>query len=229
MAKQPKKEIFISPKGVAIYPYLSKPDTKFKEEGEYRVKLRVPAADAAKLVKQIDAEMENARKQEKLLEAKKKNPKAKIPENTPYKDAVDDEGEETGEIEFTFAASASGVSKKTGKPWERTIALWDAKRKPFKGDIWGGSVLKVAFTVGTYFINAKVGYGVKLYLESAQVLELVQGGNRSADSYGFSEEDGYESTDEASDDSDEASDDSDDSADDADDQGDDNSDDNPDF
>lgn len=192
MAKSPKKEIFISPAGTAVYPYLSKPDTKFKEEGEYRVKLRVPAADAAKLVKQVDAEMVGARKLETLLEAKKKNPKAQVPENTPYKDAVDDEGTETGEIEFTFAAAASGTSKKTGKPWTRTIQLWDAKKKAFKGDVWGGSKLKVAFTVGTYFINAKVGYGVKLYLESAQILELVQGGNRSADSYGFGEEEGFE-------------------------------------
>lgn len=193
---QEKKKMHVSPMGVAIFPYLSKPDTKFKEEGEYRVKLRLSADDAAPLIKLVDAEMAVAKKTDKLLEAKKKNPKATIPENTPYKDSLDDQGEETGDIEFTFGATASGVSKKTGKKWERTLNLFDAKRKPFKGDVWSGSKIKVAFTVGSYFINAKVGYGVKLYLESAQIIELVQGGNRSADSYGFGEEEGFEAADE---------------------------------
>jgi len=37
---------FITPRGIAIYPKLHKPDTKFKPQGEYSVKLRL-AADAA--------------------------------------------------------------------------------------------------------------------------------------------------------------------------------------
>ena len=195
--KKQKKPRYITPVGVAVYPYLDKPDTKFKEEGEFRTKLRMSAEAAAPIIELVDAEMAEAKKIEKLIEATKKLPKGKtIPENTPYKNAVDDQGDETGEIEFNFAATASGVSKKNGKPWTRTIDIFDAKKKKMTGGIWSGSKLKVAYTIGSYFINAKVGYGVKLYLEAVQVIELVQGGNRNAEGYGFGEEEGYESADE---------------------------------
>jgi len=196
--KTPKRPKHITKTGTAVYPYLDKPDTKFKEEGEYRTKLRLSAEDAAPIIALVDAEMAVARKLEKLLAAKKdpKNKGKTIPENTPYKDAVDDNGEETGEIEFDFKATASGVSKKNGKPWTRTVDVFDAKKNKIKGAVWGGSKIKVCFSIGSYFINAKVGYGVKLYLEAVQVIELVQGGQRNADGYGFGEEEGYEAADE---------------------------------
>ena len=37
MAQQPVT--FTTPQGVAQYPWLSKPDTKFSEEGDYKVNL----------------------------------------------------------------------------------------------------------------------------------------------------------------------------------------------
>lgn len=169
------------------------------------------AQAAAPIIEQVDKLMEEIRADDKVVAAKaevekfNKNPKnkkkqAEVPENSPYTDAVDDNGDETGEIEFNFGANASGKNKKTGKTWTRTIKLWDSKKKEFKGAVWSGSKIKVAYTIGTYFINAKVGYGVKLYLESVQIIELVQGGNRSADGYGFGEEEGFEAE-ETSDDS----------------------------
>ena len=196
--KKPQRKRYVSPAGTAVYPYLTKPDTKFKEEGEYRVKLRLSGEDAKPLRVQVEAAMAEARKLEKLIEAKKKNPKTAIPENWPFKEVIDDNGDETGEIEFNFAASASGTSKKDGKPWTRTVDVFDAKKNklPAGTEVWSGSTIKVAYTIGTYFINTKVGYGVKLYLEAAQVIELVQGGNKNADAYGFGEEDGYEAEDE---------------------------------
>lgn len=196
--KKQQRKRYVTPTGTAVFPYLTKPDTKFKEEGEYRVKLRMSAADAAPIIELVDAEMAVIRKDEKLIAAQKKQPKGKgIPENSPYKNVVDDNGDETGEVEFNFAAAASGVSKKDGKPWTRKIDVFDAKKNKIKGEVWGGSQIKVAYTIGSYFINAKVGYGVKLYLEAAQVIELVQGGQRNADAYGFGEEEGYEAEDDA--------------------------------
>ncbi|WP_422023436.1 hypothetical protein [Pyruvatibacter mobilis] len=47
------KEKFVSPKGVAVYPYVSREDTKY--EPPWKTKLKVPVADAQKCVDQIDA------------------------------------------------------------------------------------------------------------------------------------------------------------------------------
>lgn len=201
--RKPKPERYTSPVGVAFHPYLDKPDTKFKDAGEYKTNLRFSAEDAATLKARVDAAMAEARKNPELVATKKKNPKATVPENAPYKDVFDDNGDETGEVEFKFATTASGQSKKNGETWTRTIKFFDAKGQPMKPvSLWSGSRIRVSYTIGTYFINAKVGYGVKLYLEAVKVIEAVQGGGGSASDYGFGdEEEGYTKDDMQSDES----------------------------
>ena len=50
MAQQPIE--FTTPKGIAQYPWLSIPDTKYnKPEGVYKVDLIIPKADAIPLLK----------------------------------------------------------------------------------------------------------------------------------------------------------------------------------
>lgn len=77
-----------------------------------------------------------------------------------------------------------------------------------KPDIWGGTVGKVSFEIGIdkdgepgYFIPGTAMAGVKLSLTAVQVIELVEGGQRSGADYGFeNEEDEDTSSDEAADD-----------------------------
>ena len=38
---------FTTPKGIAQYPWLSKPDTKFSEEGEYKVNVILGKEEAS--------------------------------------------------------------------------------------------------------------------------------------------------------------------------------------
>ena len=66
MAQAPN--VFTTPKGIAQYPWLSKPDTKFNEEGEYKVNLVLTKEDAAPIIEQI-----NAAFSENLKEEVKKN------------------------------------------------------------------------------------------------------------------------------------------------------------
>jgi hypothetical protein len=40
----------VSELGEAIYPHLNKPDVKFNENGEYKVKLKVPEAKAKGMI-----------------------------------------------------------------------------------------------------------------------------------------------------------------------------------
>ena len=43
-----------TPVGIAHYPYISKPDTKFNEKGEYKVALSIPKAEAKPIIETID-------------------------------------------------------------------------------------------------------------------------------------------------------------------------------
>lgn len=195
-----------TPKGVASWPRLHEPDTKFKDEGEYSIKLRLSGSAAAELVAVLEAaadeSYEAAKKQIAEAKAKEKNPKrrAEIKEraDVPYKELYEND-EPTGEYEFNFKMKASGVSKKTGKPWTRKPAVFNAKGKPMsdeeKAKVGGGSVVKVAYEI-TPFYTAALGAGVSLRLEAVQVLELKSFQARDASAFGFGEEEGYDGVDE---------------------------------
>jgi hypothetical protein len=94
------------------------------------------------------------------------------------------------------------VSKKDNKPWNRKIALFDAKGKPILKieSVWGGSEVKVSYEASPYFIPGTGAAGLKLRLNAVQILKLVSGGNRDAGAYGFGEEDGFDGSSVAADD-----------------------------
>lgn len=214
MASEKKKyETFTSPRGVLKFPKLSAVDYGSKEfpkpDGEYSAKLIVNADDPDVIAfierlrpihEQAVADGKAAFKElavdvRKKLE--KKNGKTGLEIKDLYSPVYDKETEEpTGQIEFRFGMKASGVSKSgpnAGKKWNRKPAIYDAKGSlmPKPPQIWGGSVAKISFQAGGYFVKGSGLTGVKLSLEAAQIIELVSGGQKTAEAYGFGEEDGY--------------------------------------
>ncbi len=199
MADKPKKRVrHVSPKGTFKYPKLTTPDTKFKDEGEYSVTLILKRADPAakKLMKMADdgaaESLAYAKKEKSKNDKERKKWQTKY---LPYALVEDDDGNETDEVEFKFTMKASGISKKTNKPWKRQPVLFDASGQRITGDIqvWGGTQGKISFEVVPYAQSAKVtGASVKFALEAAQIIELVSGGTMTAEEAGFEAEEGYE-------------------------------------
>lgn len=186
MAKE-KLPSFVSPAGIAIYPWITKADTKFNPGGDYRCKLRMPSKVAQGLIDKLEPLRQAALAEHK--KAKKKNPKEG---NVPWSTVLDDDGNETDEIEFNFKSKAT-ITTKDGKTLTKKINCFDSKGKPMPEgiDIWGGSKLKVAFQAVPYDVAAS-GVGLSLRMTAVQVIDLVQGsGGNSGSSYGFGEEEGY--------------------------------------
>jgi len=213
MAKRTSAPQFTSFKGTFKYPKLNEPDTKFKAEGEYSVKLigneNDPAVQAlmAKLVPMHEAAVARG----KALIKKGKS----LSVNPLFTQVYDETTEEpTGEVEFVFKMGASGTYKngpKAGQTWTRKPGLFDAKGNAMvkAPSIWGGTVGKVSFEVGVdresgepgYFIPGTGTAGLSLRLLAVQVIDLVSGGQRTAAGYGFGEEDGYSASDDTNEDS----------------------------
>ncbi len=173
MAQQPT--LVTTPTGVALYPWLSKPDTKFSTEGEYKVNLVLSKDDAKPIVDTIN-EVFSENLQSEMKKKKKKELKTA---NPPYQDELDDNGQATGNVIFKFK------SKAMYKP-----ALFDAKGNTMVGsNIWGGSEVRVNASVSPYF-TPTVGAGVALRLRAVQVIALVEG-SEGAGRFGFEETTGY--------------------------------------
>ena len=166
--------VFTTPAGIAQYPWLTTPDTKFSETGDYKVSLVLTKEAALPVIEQIkDVFMEN-------LESEKKKNKGKDVKkaNPPFAEELDDEGKATGNIIIRFKSSY--------KP-----SLFDAKANPMVDvNVWSGSEIKVNGSIAPYHTSL-IGAGVSLRLRAVQVLTLVEGG-QTASGFGFDEQEGYE-------------------------------------
>lgn len=191
--KLPKR---ITPAGVAQYPWLNKPDTKFKAEGEYKVTLILsdedfnapnPKWNGMSIKELLDAEVEEALTV--ALEEAKPADKKKITSALPYEEDVDDAANETGNWKMTFKMKAK-VTMKNGKSFTQQPIIVDAKRKEMTEPVFGGSVIKVSCQLVPYYIASTKKAGVSLRLIAVQVLELAE---RVSDG-GFDEEEGFESS-----------------------------------
>lgn len=187
MAEKKKVERFVSPKGIASYPYLTNPDTKFNPDGEYKVSLIVAGEDASKAIDFLTEKHQAAVAQAKKENAGKRVKAGELPciEN------------DDGTVTFKFKMKAK-VTPKKGDPFEQKPALFDAKGKPLTGEtkVGGGSTIKVSYEVVPYY-TAIAGAGVSLRLKAVQIIELKEySGGGNAESYGFGEEEGFEADDE---------------------------------
>lgn len=189
MAEEKKKKEFIaSPKGVAKFPHLTTPQTKFNPEGEYNVTLLFDPNDAAIIAYQqrIQGEHDAA-----FAAAKKADPKRKLTAMPiPIGDETTKDGAPTGKLAVKFKAKASGVYKKDGKPWTFKPVLKDRYGKPLSSDvvIYGGSIMQVSATVRHTAMPTGLFY-TSLHLEAVLVHELKSGYERSAAEFGFDVED----------------------------------------
>ena len=197
ISKETSRGLTLVLSGEALFPKLTEPETKFNPEGVYTTKLILSDDDATRLYSILE-ELRDVAVEEVFQEIKSKKPKMaddKIRESIkvvdlPLSELTDKEtGEGTGQRAVTVKCKASGVNKKTGKPWKRKVPLFDSKGHPVKQEgleIWSGSRLRVNALAYSFNVPA-LGVGISLTLEAAQILSL-SNGSRNATSFGFAEE-----------------------------------------
>jgi hypothetical protein len=189
-----KATIYTSPKGVALWPALRTPDTRpikgkpVKPAYKTRLKLEGEAFEQFKTL--VDPLVQEA--YDKAVEEAKPQKKKLIKIKYPYVEEYDKDGNETGAWLVNFKSNAEytkdGVTKKMSPP-----AVFDAKRVPIpsKVEVGNGSIVKVSFSTRPYLVDNSNEAGISLDLLAVQVFDLKVFGQRTAESYGFEEEEGF--------------------------------------
>ena len=169
------KTTITTPTGVALYPWLNKPDTEYNKDGEYKVNLVLSKEDAQPLIDTINEVF----KENLNDEMKKQDKKDLKTANPPYSEQLDGDGKPTGNFIFKFK------SKAAYKP-----AIFDASGETvIDPQIWGGSEIRVNAALYPYFVSS-IGAGVSLKLRAVQVIALVEG-SEGAGRFGFNKTAGY--------------------------------------
>lgn len=176
-----------TPVGVAIYPAITNPDTKFDDAGVFSVKLAYTPEQFAPLKAKLDKLLADT-----TQSCHKQRPKTKAAViRVPYESELDDTGEQTGRIVINVKTKASGT-RKNGLTWKFKLPVFDAHGNRIKEvpSIWGGSELAASFEARGYFVPS-LGIGVSLKLNAVQLIKLVSGGTSvSAEACGFGKVEG---------------------------------------
>jgi hypothetical protein len=178
--KDRKYNRVVSPKGLASYPFINKPSTKFNQDGEYSIKLIVGKDEARNFANQIKSVIAEYETEQKALLKKDKLKHADLPYSV-----------EGDNVVFRFKNNAV-IKSRTGETWEQKVAIFDAKGNPCTELVGSNSVVKVACEIAPYYVPA-IGLGASLRLKAVQVIELVAPSMlASASAFGFSaEEEGF--------------------------------------
>ena len=180
--KARKKHDIIRIGGTTKFCALNEPNKRFKTEyGEYQCEVIVTPELAEQVKKQLRPvyEQELQAKQDELGKELKK---ADIP-------IV----EKDGQIIINTKLKG-GHKTKEGKEYLFSVAMYDAALKPLPKDVqvWGGSKVNVSFRPHFWYTDL-MGFGVRFEIAAVQVIELANGGvsEQSAESFGFTAEEGY--------------------------------------
>lgn len=187
MAERVKLPIYVTPAGIASFPWLTKPDTKFNPEGEYRIGLVLDEATAQPLAEKLETLRTQA-----YEAAQKANPKIKVkPADSPVKQLLDkDKNPVEGKVVINFKMKAKITSKKSGESWEQRPRIEDAQGTVLINPKLGaGSLVKIAFEAVPYLMASTKEAGISMRLKQVRVLNLVEFGAQQS-AFGGAE-DGY--------------------------------------
>ena len=146
------------PKGVARFPSLHRPDTKFNELGVYKANVAVPLQEAEAVMTKLQAIAK--------AELGKALPKS---DNSLWKMEIDDNGDETGMV--MFKASVKNIQRKDGDIWDRKPKQYDTDLNIVNEVIFGGSELIVNCEVRVWEFSGKKG--ISLQPRQVQIIKLV--------------------------------------------------------
>ena len=200
--KRPPLPKFNTPVGVARYPHLNQPDTRFDDDGVYHVDLLLPADNAKvqELITYLEGIRDEHFKAEKK-QAKKDGKRKKFVKAPIALPDLDDAGDETGNL--ILKTKLKAIARHNGEEWKKEPRLFDDSKPPQPVSktvaIWSGSKLIVAGKVIVYAMTSKVlvekdgkqtekkitSVGVSLKCEAVQIMELVTGTGATAEDYGL--------------------------------------------
>ena len=204
-----KNPTFRTPRGIAHYPRLNDPDTKFHAPGIYKADIRLTDEQAQPLISQIQ-EWAREKMGEELPVSesiiKKKGKFRPNEDNNVFQPDFDREtGEMTGDWVFMLRCKNQLYKdKKTGeeKLWDRRPKIFSASGKPAnKAKVGGGSEMAVVYEVYVGEISTGEPY-MALQPVAVQVYKLVEWAKSeaSAADYGLEAEEGWDPEDDFADD-----------------------------
>jgi len=174
---QPNYEVFVSPVGELVYPWVSKPDVRFDPEGVYQTKLLLPFEGAQELIAKLEGVLHSFIQ---TLDVAKQKTYKPVP---VYEEELNEAGEPTGNVLFKMKLKAV-VTPKNGESFTQAPIIKDAITDEVITDpVYGGTMARIKGQIVPYTNAMNKTAGVTLRLRAVQVHELVSGSGSGGGSF----------------------------------------------
>lgn len=183
-------EVFITPVGTAVFPWITRSDTRYNGDGTYKTELSVPFEEAqsfiAKIEKVRDAHLATIDPAKQPLYAVQPVYTEEYTRPEFPKDATDEEKdalrkahtpELTGNVLFKLKLNAKVTPRDPDKEaFTQTPVIIDAADgAAHEGPVYGGSVIRCKGQIAPYDNAMSKTVGVTLRMKTVQVIEAVGG------------------------------------------------------
>jgi len=193
-----KKQSFTkvtSPKGTALWAYITKPD-EFNGAEKWKCNVVLPEDEAQDFLEKLKKEAQEAF--DKYYAKARPAAKKKMELHVPYEEEYNEDGEPTGNI-IIKAQANTGYKDARGNWHDIKIDVFDAKGRKIENPplVGNGSTIRMAGYLKPFHMEALHKAGVTWKLTAVQIIDLVEFG-AGAEAYGFAEEEGFDASSTAS-------------------------------
>ncbi len=169
MSDAPKFEIFTTPVGELVYPWLTRADTRYDPDGVYQTKILMPFENAQDLIARLEGALTDF---VGTLDVAKQKTYSQAP---VFEEELDEDGNPTGNVMFKCKLLAK-VTPREGEPFTQApVCVMAENGEAVDKPIYGGSMARIKGQIVPYSNAASKVAGVTLRMRSVQVHELVSG------------------------------------------------------
>ena len=169
MSDKPNFEVFTTPVGELVYPWITKPDTRYDPEGVFQTKLLLPLPNAQDLIAKLEKALHDF--VGTLEVAKQKTYQI----NNVFEEELDDDGEPTGNVLFKVKMKARVIPREGDAFSQQPVVVMADDGRAVDRPVYGGTMAKLKGQIVPYTNAAQKVAGVTLRLRAVQVHELVSG------------------------------------------------------
>lgn len=193
MADKPMYEVFTTPIGEAVFPWLTKPDTRFNKDGVYHVDISVPFELAQDCIARLEKVRDDFIATLPVAKQRALAPRPVYIEELTR--PVREEGmsdEQWEEVKFNFVGEPTGnvifrcklkalVRPQDGEAWvQKPTVITADTGEAITDPVYHGSILRARGQIVPYTNDSNATAGITLRLRAVQVHELVTGGGDGA-------------------------------------------------
>ena len=195
MSKAPKYEAVTTPVGSAVFPWITKADTKFTPEGTYKVDLAIPEELATDIIHKLETIRDEFRATLTMAQQQALHPRPvyTMEMSRPVfpEDCSDEAKEEikrnhvpepTGNILLRWKLKATVGAGEHGDGFTQApVVVSAATGEKIESPVYDGSMIRIKGHVVPYTNAAGGVVGVTLRMRAVQVVELVTGEGSGGD------------------------------------------------